>query len=101
MIKPIEMKMINCLDIFLKQSSFLNVDFTKEKTLANVWQKIRHLILPSKLKAKIVGQNSANLCAICRTPFANKGVKFCAQEICAKMFGEIDPWLSKKKKLQK
>ncbi len=41
-----------------------------------VWRKICHSISPTKLKDKLISQDSPNLCTIHQTPFAKKCVKF-------------------------
>jgi hypothetical protein len=42
-------------------------------------------------EAKFKAQNLPNLCAICQTPFSEKGVEFCVRKIPAKMLMKSTP----------
>jgi hypothetical protein len=53
--------------------------------------KIRCSISPTKLKAKVVGQNLPNLCAICQMRLTKKGFEFCARKICEELLVKSTP----------
>ncbi len=68
------------------------VDFTKLFCQAkSCWQKIRHLISPIKLKAKIIRQNSPNLCTFTKCRLTKKGIEFCRRKIGAQMLMQSTP----------
>ncbi len=73
------------------RSRFHQTFLPSKKMQANgVWKKNHSSISPTKLKAKITGQNSTNLCKNSPNAFRQKGVEFCAKMLMKSTSGVVN-----------